>query len=797
MNVFEVVAKIALDAKDYYNELTNASSKTNSVASSIGKGVSTMAKATGVALGAAGAGVAKLTKSAVESYSEFEQLKGGIETLYGKDAQKMLENAEAAFKDAGLSANEYMDTAIQSSAAMISSLDGDTKEAAKLTNMAIIDMSDNVNKMGTSMEGVQNAYKGFSRGNFTMLDNLALGFAGTKEGMQQLLDKAEEVEKKNGRVVKYSIDSYADIVKAIHVVQDEMKISGTTQEEAAKTISGSIGMMKKSWQNLTTAIANSDWDLDKKADDFVNSLETVFDNVMPVVEKALESVGKIIEKLAPIIADKLPGIINKLLPPLLSSAATIVQKLAENLPTLLTTLVDVVSQNLPMLINTLTPAVVEGLVILISAVVDEAPRIFSALVQAIDDLADQIGDKLAEKFPALSLVFENLETIVWVCIDAFIAFKAAMMITSVITSVKKALTALKKVTELQTIAQKALNFVTNMSPWAWVATAIGLVVTALVTLWMTSEDFREAVKKFFKSVGEWFSNLWSTISGFWNEVINVFEEKIEAIVNFFKGMFEAVTGFWNELIGVFEDWIAAIVSGVKGLVDKIVGFFRAAGEVIKTIWNAIKDFFSLIWEGIKGVFSAVAEFFGNIFQAAVDAIKLVWDSITGFFQGVWDGISAIFAPVAEFFKGVFEDAAGFIKDVFDQIIGFAQAAKDAIEAIFASISITDDLQNKVNNLQNGGGGGKKKKGTTTVRAVGGVIRRGELAILEGTGAEAVVPLDQNRKWVRAVANEFALAGGGGMGGGDIVIPVYVGNERLDTLVVKANQTNNYRSGGRG
>lgn len=613
------------------------------------------------------------------------------------------------------------------------------------------------------MEGVQNAYRGFSRGNYTMLDNLALGFAGTKDGMQELLDKAKELSG-----VEYDIESYADIVEAIHVVQTDMKITGTTSKEAASTISGSIGMMKKSWENLTVAIANGDWNLDEKADDFVNSLEKVFENVMPVVEKALESVGKLIEKLAPLIADKLPGIINKLLPPLLSSAATIIGKLAENLPTLLTTLVDVVSQNMPMLMNTLVPAVVDGISILVGAIIDEAPRIISAVASVITDLADEIGDKLAEKFPALSIVFENLETVVWLLIDAFVAFKAAMMITSVINGVKSAITALKKVTELQTVAQKALNFVTSMSPWVWVATAIAAVVAILVILWNNCEGFRDAIIGAAKKVGEFFSGIGKWIADTWNKIVDWIADKIGDLVNF-----------------------------VKGGVDKITGFFRAGGELIKTIWQGIKDFFSGIWEGIKGVFSAVAEFFGGIFQGAIDAIKLVWDTITGWFGDIWQGIQDVFSPVADVLGGFFEDAAKAIKDAFDKVVGWALDAVEAIQKAFDSLKVTGALEGKINKLRGSAAGGSANKSFSTGRAVGGVIRKGELAILEGTGAEAVVPLDQNRKWVRAVANEFALAGGGGIGGGDIVIPVYIGNERLDTLVVKANQANNYRSGGRG
>ena len=226
MDIFDLSAKITLDSSGFEQGVNSASSGMD--------GLSAKAVALGNALYDIGkkavSAFGEISKAAREGYANYEQLTGGIETLFGTASDKMMQYAEEAFKSAGMSANEYMETAIGFSAALINSVGGDTEKAAELANRAITDMADNANKMGVSLESLQNAYSGFSKSNFTMLDNLALGFSGTKEGMQQLLDKAQELSG-----IEFNIDSYADIVEAIHIVQSEMGITGTTAAEAAET----------------------------------------------------------------------------------------------------------------------------------------------------------------------------------------------------------------------------------------------------------------------------------------------------------------------------------------------------------------------------------------------------------------------------------------------------------------------------------------------------------------------------------------------------------------------------------
>jgi len=333
-DVFDLYGKVKLDTSEYEKELGKAGSAFDGLGDKIKAGLGTITAVTGAALTAGAAAVGKIVSDSVQAYGSYEQLVGGVETLFGDSAQTVLANSEKAFATAGMSMNDYMETSIESAAALINSLEGDQAKAADLMDLSIIDMSDNVNKMGTTMEAVQNAYRGFSRGNFTMLDNLALGFAGTKEGMQELLDKAEQISG-----IKYDISSYSDIVQAIHVVQQEMGITGTTAAEAADTIQGSAGSMAAAWENLKVELAKEDGDIGQSLDILVNSALTVFDNIEPKIERALGGMTQFVGKAAPIIVEKLPPMIEQIVPPLLTASGSLVVALgkgvAQALPALL------------------------------------------------------------------------------------------------------------------------------------------------------------------------------------------------------------------------------------------------------------------------------------------------------------------------------------------------------------------------------------------------------------------------------------------------------------------------------
>ena len=379
--------------------------------------------AVGAGLAAASAAVVKVAKDAVEGYADYEQLTGGIETLFGTagkgieeyareqglsiekavegytellDVQEMvMSNAANAFKTAGMSANEYMDMAIQSGASMISSVEGDTARAAKLMDLAIVDMSDNVNRMGTSMESVQNAYRGFAKGNFTMLDNLALGYGGTKEEMGRLLEDAEKLAGLD--MFTFDINSYADIVQAIHIVQENIGITGTTAKEASETISGSVGSMKAAWQNLLVGMADPAADLSGLIGNVVDTAETAFGNILPVAEQALTGIASFVEQIAPVIAEKLPGLVEAVLPSILSAATTLVTALVEALPTLMQVLIDQGT----VIVNTLLEKILEML-----------PEIVTLGLTLLTSLAQGIADNLDELIPTVvDVVLQIVDTL--------------------------------------------------------------------------------------------------------------------------------------------------------------------------------------------------------------------------------------------------------------------------------------------------------------------------------------------------------------------------------------------------
>lgn len=286
-----------------------------------------------------------LTMQAVESYGAFEQLEGGVKTIFGDEAgSQVVENARRAFETAQISANDYLETVTSFSSSLLKSLGGDTEEAARMADMAITDMADNANKFGTDIGSLQNAYAGFAKQNYTMLDNLKLGFAGTKTGMEELLAEAEKISG-----IKFNIDSFADVVQAIHIVQENMGIAGATAEEASTTVEGSVNAMKAAWENLVTGMGDSNADMDQRIDDFARTAETAIDNILPVAETALKAVGDLIDKLAPTVAEKMPGFVAEVTPIIVEALGLIAANVALYAPEIADAFMDgiISSLNIP------------------------------------------------------------------------------------------------------------------------------------------------------------------------------------------------------------------------------------------------------------------------------------------------------------------------------------------------------------------------------------------------------------------------------------------------------------------
>lgn len=346
---------------------------------------------------AVASGIKSLISGAIEGYGEYEQLVGGVETLFGSSADTVIKNAENAYKTAGLSANSYMETVTSFSASLLQSMGNDTEAAAKKADQALTDMSDNANKMGTDMSSIQNAYQGFAKQNYTMLDNLKLGYGGTKEEMQRLIDDANALNAAQGNYTNYTIESYADVVDAIHTVQTEMGITGTTALEASTTIEGSIGAMKAAYQNFVTGLGDQNADIGALTEQLIESAGTVAENVLPVIENVVESIVKAVQEQGPEMITKFVAYATEKLPDILKLGLqlvlSLVKGLAQNLPQLVQgtlkmvdTIVKAFVDSLPDIIEVgedIVRGVWEGITALGSWLYDKVSGFFGGIVDSV------------------------------------------------------------------------------------------------------------------------------------------------------------------------------------------------------------------------------------------------------------------------------------------------------------------------------------------------------------------------------------------------------------------------------
>lgn len=390
MNLLDLFVKISVDDGDVDKGFSETSSKAETLAGKLKGGLATAAKVGGAAIVAAGAAAVAITKQAVENYGEYEQLVGGVETLFKSSADTVMQYASNAYQTAGMSANEYMTTVTAFSASLLQSMGGDTDAAAEKANLAITDMSDNANKMGTDMQSIQNAYQGFAKQNYTMLDNLKLGYGGTKEEMQRLLDDANALNAAQGNYTNYTIDSYADIVDAIHTVQTEMGITGTTQLEASTTIQGSIASMKAAYENFITGLGDENADMAELTTNLLGSTVTVAENLLPVVEKILENIGVVVQEKGPEMIEKFVSYAVEKLPQVIELGTkmvlAIVSGLAANLPQIVRSVLDMMA------------TIVKTFVSSLPDIVNVGKQIVKGLWEGIKAMGNWIKEKVSGFF---------------------------------------------------------------------------------------------------------------------------------------------------------------------------------------------------------------------------------------------------------------------------------------------------------------------------------------------------------------------------------------------------------------
>lgn len=372
-------------------EAVNNEMKNTSVVSQFGSalksGLAVAAKAAAAATAAAAGAVIALTKSAVENYGEYEQLVGGVETLFKDSAGTVEEYAKNAYQTAGLSANQYMETVTSFSASLLQSMGNDTAAAAEKADRAITDMSDNANKMGTDMQSIQNAYQGFAKQNYTMLDNLKLGYGGTKEEMQRLIDDANALNAAQGNYTNYTIESYADIVDAIHTVQTEMGITGTTALEASTTIEGSVSAMKAAWSNFVTGLGNDNANISELSAQLIESVGTVAENVLPVVETVLKNIAVAVQEDGPAMIEKFVSYAIEKLPEVISlglqMVISLVKGIAQNIPQIVTSVLNMMAT----IVQTIWDALPD--------IVEVGKNIVMGLWEGIKAMASWIGEKVS------------------------------------------------------------------------------------------------------------------------------------------------------------------------------------------------------------------------------------------------------------------------------------------------------------------------------------------------------------------------------------------------------------------
>ncbi|MCM1217219.1 MAG: phage tail protein [Lachnospiraceae bacterium] len=572
---------------------------------------------------------AAIAKNAVEQYADYEQLVGGVETLFGaggqslgeyaksvgkttQDAKKeydslmkaqetVLKNADNAYKTAGLSANEYMDTVTGFSAALISSLDGDTEAAAKKADMAITDMADNANKMGSDISSIQTAYQGFAKQNYTMLDNLKLGYGGTKTEMERLLADATKLSG-----VKYDISSYADIVDAIHVVQTEMGITGTTAKEASETISGSINAAKSAYQNLMTGLADENADLDGLIGNMADSVLTVVDNVLPrimeTVPRIVETVPKLIEGLSAAfagIAGQLGGLADQLLPPLMQAFFALIRTVTGALPTLLPQILNAaitlfsgllqglnetipqIMAMLPTLIQTISSTLIANLPQLITAGVQILVNIINGITQAIPTLISAI----VELIPVIvQTIAENLPLI----IDA-----GLNLLLSLVSGIVQAIPQL--VAMLPTIINTIVTQIVSMLP--------RIIETGIQLLNSLVSGIIQAIPQLIAALPQIITSTVNTITANLPKIIQTGIELLGAlisgIIRAIPSLVAALPQVFNAIINAFKgiNWadlgkniIDGVINGVKNAASSLINVFK---DLAKSALNAVKDFFGI------------------------------------------------------------------------------------------------------------------------------------------------------------------------------------------------------------
>lgn len=601
MNLLDLFVKISVQDE--------ASENVETLSGKFKNGLATAAKVGAAAVSAAATGIAVLTKNALNNYAEYEQLVGGVDTLFKDSSAKVQEYAANAYKTAGLSANEYMDTVTSFSASLLQSLGGDTKAAADTANVAITDMSDNANKMGTDMASIQNAYQGFAKQNYTMLDNLKLGYGGTKEEMERLLENATKLSG-----VEYDISSYADIVDAIHVIQGEMEISGRTAEEAAAiyertgrqvseqlgttakeastTIQGSVSSMKSAWGNLLVGIADDNADFKTLTEQFVDSLVTVGENIIPRINVILGGISQLVTSASTTIIPMVITTITDNLPALLQSAVALVgalgQGIIDSLPAITQAAIEILFflangliENLPTLIDGIVQVTLTIVQMLTSP--DFLTQLIETAILLIMTLANGLIDAIPQLIAAVPLIIGNLLAAIIVELPNIIQMGIDLLF-ALIDGIIKCIPEL--VAAVPTLIIAFINGIVNNLDKIILA-APQIIVSLITGIVGAIPELIAAVPRVIAAIVDTIRNYdWSSIGR-----------------NIVQGLKDGIAGMWDNIKNWFNDKVNSLVGGVKrilGIHSPSKVFAGIGGFMAEGLGEGFSDEFASVKKDIEG-----------------------------------------------------------------------------------------------------------------------------------------------------------------------------------------------------
>ena len=569
--------------------------------------------------------VGAIAKGSLDAYANYEQLVGGVDTLFKDSSAQLQAYAANAYKNQQMSANQYMEMATSFSASLIQSLGGDTTLAAKYADMAITDMADNANKMGTSIESVQNAYRGFARGSYAMLDNLKLGYGGTRQEMERLLSDAEKLTG-----VKYDINNLNDVFDAIHAIQTELGITGTSAEEAMKTIQGSAAMTKAAWQNLLTAFADESADITKAVSNLSESTIALVGNVGKRVAQIFPAIADGLGQFISETAGTLVGMIESIAPKFISSVSGLASVIASTLPQIAAIVAELAPQIIESFVSIMS-SLGEAFSGAIDAIIANLPAILGALAIALVSCSGIIGNAMITLLQgittALPMAFEALIP----QIPALITNLATTLASFVGVMLAGATTLFQGIADaLPTVIASVCAVLPNLvnSIVSFLVSNVGLIISAAITLFSGIIDAMPTI------IATVVGLLPELITNICNGLASGIGSIISGFIQLFLGFVQALPTIISIIVGALPSIISSIISGllsnigalVAGFVQLFIAFIIAIPQIVSAIISNIPLIIQAIVQGlIDGM--------GQLFEAAGKLGKAIWDGIKSIFTG--------------------------------------------------------------------------------------------------------------------------------------------------------------------